>query len=355
MDERQADLRVETSTKFDRTVEGIVFQCEVHPWTEKIPAYLVVTIIQKTNGDFCVGKTTEGAQAGWLKRWSISHVQTEDQSFNDDFDVISDRTPDFASKSFQFAAARDAVRKLFDMGVTLIRNDGQGIDLIWMDFCADNAIENVIDSAAIELRNLTNCCLEAPKNQHRWPIRERLHVPLAISVPFLVTVSNFFVIALAKITGTTARAVDDSFAHLWFEILVSFPLIALWVIISFWMLKGRSNSAVLLPVLWIISGITIFFACSIWIFTLNAQLDRSPSKAFVQPIVGYRPTNFGYDIDVEFWHPDRPIKTIFISNDDYAKDRLSFMQCDALAIETKPGYFGYEWISSVKPAVGVHP
>jgi hypothetical protein len=353
VDERQPSQRIETSTKFERTVEGTAYQCEVHPQTEEIAAYLVVTIIQKTNGDFSIGKTQEGAQPGWLKRWAITHVQTEDESFNADFDVITDRTPAFATESLRSATARDAVRKLFGMGVQLIRNDGLGIDLIWPDYCSDMAIETVIDSAAIELRKLTDCCLEAPEHQRRWLIREKWHIQTAVAVPFLAVFSNFLVIALSAITGTSARAVDESITHWWFEVLVSLPFIALWIIILYWMLKGRSNSAALLLTLWITSGIAMFFSCSMWIFTLNAQLDSSPGTSIVQPIVDFRQTYSGYDIDVLFWHSDRPFKRIFVSNADYAQDRLAFMRCDSLVIETKPGYFGYEWISSVKPAEGM--
>ena len=93
-----------------------------------------------------------------------------------------------------------------------------------------------------------------------------------------------------------------------------------------------------------------FFAAGFPLLQLaNAALDQGAPTKYEQPVIDFVATDSGYRADVLSWRPERAIQPVRIDEEGNAGDPLHFADCRMLAIKTKPGFFGFEWISSVRP------
>ena len=340
---------VEGATKGEQTHEGITYEYEYHPGEEGVPSYFVLTIVQQTEGDFLLSKTSPKRLLGrWLKRRGITYVRSGDEMFDNRFDVVTDATPAFATACLRSAEARVAVEWLFSTGATLLRNDGKGIDAIWTEFARPKEdLPATIKDAASPLRALIERCATFRPSRVLGISVEKWGWPGACAVPAAAFLAVF--VAMAVLMKTNAKHVDE--VPIAMGLLVTLPVLVPWLFISYRMVKGRGNSVGYIPAVWGFSVLTFWMAGSTWFLALNSALDRSPPSRCVQPILAIAPTETGsgYDVDVVSWRPGKDVQRIFVSHAESRQDPLAFHGRQALEIRTKPGFFGYQWICSVKP------
>mgnify|MGYP006908263148 FL=1 len=351
---------IASAARFEKVIDGTTFQCESHSGDEDIPSYLVVTILETLNGDFAVTQVPAGSEPGWLKRHGITHVLSGDASFDKRFDVVTDRTPAFVKECMQMPEAREAVRTIFAAGetasaeVTLIRNDGRGIDAIYGQLSPDVDIDALLETAAVALNELLRCCDNADRATHRSLIPERWRWPGALVVPAAVFLSGIAAVAWHFWTpgGALVHATEGTWS---LDFLIAGVLLLAVMAVCSYVVKGRSNSVKALILLSISSLAGLFFASSMWVLAGNKTFDRSPPTLHVQKVIGFQAKDFGFEFEVESWHPEKNVQNIFIPEKEFLENAAAFISCEEMAIETKPGFFGYEWISSRKPLPIDHP
>ncbi len=313
-------------------------------------SYVVLTIIGPSGGDFMVLRTAAKSCLGdRLKRLGIAYVTSEDQTFDERFDVATDNSPAFARLYFGRAEVRAAVSSLFDMGFTVVRNDGKGIDAIRTPLNeADSSWKATIPDAVNGLLTLAGAGASVRSRRFLGISIDAWGWPGACLVPFaavLGTIAAGYMLFL-----TNARyATDPYFAGS----SVAAPLLALWIILSYHLIRGRAKSPVHLPIVWFASALTFWLAGSTWALAFNASLDAGQITRHVQPIlIVERKTDeldTGYHVYVPSWHPGEEFQKIVISHAECRQYSFPIMLAKNLRIDTKPGFLGYEWICSIEP------
>ncbi|WP_339908326.1 hypothetical protein [Symmachiella dynata] len=243
---------------------------------------------------------------------------------------------------------RDAVRDLFDKGHAFIRNDGLGIDTAWTHLPDDEDRESAIEWTASRVQVLADCCTAAAETQKRSILPEKLPwgwmLVFPISLPFLAIAASAWLPP-----QNHGQHIDELAAYLPLEILFVAVFAIPWLLVTCSVVKGRGNSLTAFIALLIFSLAGFFGASFPLILLANTTLDQGPPTEHNQWVVDFVSTESGLRADVLSWRPEKQIQQVRISEDVLAKDRLAFADCKMLTIETKPGFLGHEWISSVKP------
>lgn len=354
VDEKRPDRVIEGSTKREGVYQGVEYQLEYHPGKEDFPPFLVVSVLEETDGDFMV---TRSEEKGWfrrkLKQWGVSYVKTGDKQFDGEYDIVTESTPGFAKACLAGEELRGPVKALFETGFTALRNDGKGIDAIWTQLPEGHSLsQSFLEGAVAQLASLVQGWGTIRTRRFLGIRADTLGWNLGLIVPFLIAFSMFADMLLA-VGGRTPAAsqVDADSIPIWFVLMFVAPLLLLWLAVLFFLAKGRYNSHAYLAVVGSVTCIVFYFGGSVHLFTLNAALDRGEPTAHVELIHGFAPTDSGsgYDIVVPAWLAPDQSETIFVSNEEYEEDAWAYDNAVGLEITTKPGYFGFEWILDVRP------
>lgn len=340
------------SEKLEGAFEGVEYQSEYNPGTETSPPFMVLSVLEPSDGDFMVVKhQVAGCLGRLLKRWGVTFVKTRDEAFDDRYDVVTERTPGFAAACFRDDGHRQAVDGLFDLGATAVRNDGKGLDAIHTSFEREmDDDSSFIHQAMTHLGTLSAGCTQIAGRRCLGVQADRLKWIAAMAVPIAVMVLMFAVGNVSShLVGPRQVDGDNAFGRLAVK-LVAAPLF-IWLPLSFWLVKGKSRSAEFLGVVWAVSIIAFYFCASMLVFDLNALLDRGPTTNRIQAVIALsaNDTATGYQIQVPSWRENTAWQTIFVPRKRYEQNQLAFEQTEALKITTRPGFFGFEWISSFEP------
>jgi len=328
---------------------GIRFEYEYgdHEGRNK-PSYFKVWLKRPGKGEFHI--TRENLFDQIFKKLSITkEIQTGDKAFDSAF-YIATQTSRFTALVLSSSEKRNAIWELFSMGYNEVWYNGQTLEAKWSPF-APNAklvpgfLDKTAENLAIIIKDLPEAG-ESPASTRKIDYTKRR---IAI---YLFTVILVFSGIFTYIGGITLGAPLDRFSVLLFSLIFSIPVFAIYMfgIVRLFRGSARTHREVKKVFLFTLASLVLigWGLCMI----LNAKLDQSPvepRKALVVKkhvgSVSHKDPFEEYYVLVESWREGRKTEKVVIRSSHYSRIQIGKTY---LAIATKPGRFGFEWIVSYK-------
>lgn len=128
----------------DTGSEETKFQLEHYPGSPDSPTWQTLTVFRKSNGDFTWRIACDPANALHLDskqsavaahsapvKTASQYIFSGDKTFDKRFDVTTEKTPRHATACMQDTAIQAHLERLAELGFTLVRDDGQGLDAVF--------------------------------------------------------------------------------------------------------------------------------------------------------------------------------------------------------------------------------
>lgn len=322
---------------------GLKYSCRYTPGGRSSPSSLSVWLDCPSSGAFAVRKESAFDRVG--KGMGLTReVQTGDGEFDDLFFIESNREA-FAVSFFGEAVRRQAVRFLFRLGAARLRHNGKTMEAVWSPFAvrADTNPSFVNDAVSL-LGILTKDLPAVPP-----PVPGAGGSRAGIFWTFAVAVLSELVGVLALVIGLVRYEPLDPGRLMLRSLAYSLPLLAAFCVAAAWLLRGRSTSHVhyLIALLLALIGFPLAGAgVEMW---LNGALDAAPpmqhAALAVEKYVSKSDDSLSYYVIVKSWRPGRETEKLGVDWPFYTKVEEGG---STLAVTTKPGRFGFEWLVSLE-------
>ncbi|PIU20806.1 MAG: hypothetical protein COT18_00290 [Elusimicrobia bacterium CG08_land_8_20_14_0_20_59_10] len=327
-------------TARELTFSGRRIRTQYRPRSRNSPSLLSLLTEVPSSGTFSL--TAQSAAETFMQKLGLeTDVETGDPGFDPRFDVDSDDS-DFAVAYFASPKKREAVQALFALGCSAIHLEEGGLHADWTPFeIKEDTPAEFIGSA---LPHLAALCEELPAFASMRPMgglskkNFRIFCGVLLALSFLLFVS--FLIFAGKLQPL------DSLKLFLDSLRYSLSAWLLFVVITALLLKGKT---------WFFSGLLQFAAVCVVLFPLlgycggvwfNAVLDDS-KPAVHRAQVLYKSSHRNrssttYYVRVRSWRHPGGVERLAVPGAVYRQVQL---QRDFAVVETKPGYFGYEYVT----------
>ena len=272
-----------------------------------------------------------------------TNVKTGDPQFDSRFDVDFDDSA-FATAYFASSKKREAVYALFAKGCSAIEMDNSELRADWFPFrINENSTADFVNDA---LPHLTALSEELPASISVQPMRWIGHKNYRsitqglILVLLLILVASLFFYELAPL---------DSQKFFLRSLRYSVPVYLAFLVITAMLLKGKS---------WFFSGLMRAVVAGLLLFPLllgycggvwlNATRDNSQPTVYRQEVqsksIHESSKNTAYFVRVLSWREAGGIESFSVSGHVYYQVQPGLT---VAVVETKPGYFGYEFVKKI--------
>jgi hypothetical protein len=322
-------------------IDAVEYRYHYYPGSKNSPSSFRVEIDAPSDISFKV--TREGGFDRLSKRLGISaEVQTGDQDFDDNFYITTDDNQ-FIQAFFGSSEKRQAVRDIFSAGFNRVEHNGKAMVVV----CSPFKIDKEIDQS--QLTNLASDLIrlgqQMPQISHSpiW-MNQSSAWKTSRAVVFSVTFLCFFISIAALIISISKYSPFDKLAVFLDSLKWSIPAFIVYAGLAVFLLKGRSSSHRELLVIISIAIIGLIIGGWGGEMVLNGYLDKSEtahhrvrvlSKSKSTPKNGTT-----YYARVESWRGSGTEK-IKIRHADYRAIRENQTE---LALDTRSGKFGFEWL-----------
>lgn len=358
--------------------DGAPYEVRRYPGDDTVQPFLVVSRIGPAGWPYVVLR--RGPIRGELNRmvrsmfWSL---RTGDAAFDREFVIRSTGKGAWLSGVLSSPRWRESVTRLFDMGCTVVRSDGLGVDVLWMPFPPEVSDHPQIE----ELDDEGEWAAESPAPASAAPADDPARIQIALSclaqllsvdenaetVPVRASKWRAIVVLIASVaTLATALLLFAAWGRDRYSLVgtpdprtlsILGPGVVIGVVLMGLLCRRLRRVFSRPPQVMIFLFGTLFcmVATGMGLLTANAVLDRKPATVRVQRVVSVESDESGrVSALVEPWGgPEVPFH-IPLPRDRGEQLKALFLVAATespvvnLEITTKPGFFGWEWIQQVK-------
>jgi len=309
------------------------------------PSGFRVEIDAASEGSFKVAR--EGRFDRLAKRLGITtEIQTGDRDFDEDF-FITTSDNEFAQSFFSSSDKRRAIRDIFEKGFNRIEHDGQTMVAICSPFKMDERIdESLLRQLASDLVTLAQRMphiSQAPLwsgPSSTWKTRRILAFSMAILVSILGAAAVFI--------GLSRYRPFDLLSVFLDSLKWSLPACVVYVALAVSLLKGRSTShrelVIVVPIALtglILGGWGGEMVCNGYLDTSEVTTHRA---RVVLKTESRSKNGTTYRAHVASWRNTGSEK-IRVTHAEYRAIRKNQT---VLALDTKPGRLGFEWLKEYR-------
>jgi hypothetical protein len=335
---------VPRGTEGESTHAGITYRYKHFRGTDKAPPYFRITIPCSSQGAFKITRETKFDR--FFKRLGICvELDTHDPEFDDRFYITTDTIP-FTRACLERRENRESIRTVFDLGFNHLKHDGKAIILTWNRFPRRQLMETAVMEQGVALLAVLHEKLPGipgmdTQESSAWKSKRLL----SFALPGLALVTGI----IALIVGLTTYRPLDTFKIFLNSLSISLPLFVLFVWFSIHLLKGRSSSHRELIAVFFIALFGFPLAGFGYTAYLNGAWDREMEMVHdvqvVKKFYSRSKSSYTYYARVNSWRQDRETEKLRVSRRFY--NRLQAGE-SIIAVTTKPGKFGYEWIVRIE-------
>lgn len=308
------------------------------------PPFLVLSLLVDSNCGFGVFRKSASLAGSRVARALGTDLTSGDAAFNQEFRIRALGTTGPAAQCLRSPEWRDAVRALFASGFNMVRSDGTGFDVVWTSYPADQPPEPLVLPAVEQLARLI------PPNARVEPYREP-GGQLGLYATILVAVVLLFVL-MRLIPLAEYRAEFVVPAHGIGRPLLGAAVAALLVATGLTLLLRRRLARWTVLTLFLATSIVSFVYLAVGVALLNARLDTGPASINVQRATGFE-TRAGRPFAlVTPLHGGHSEQRVPVTPELYSRlTALAASHPDFafLELQTRPGFFGIEWIAGATP------
>lgn len=326
-------------------VDSVEYRYRYYPGSKNSPSSFRVEIDTPSDKSFKV--TREGGFDRLSKRLGISaEVQIGDQDFDENF-YITTNDNEFGQFYFSSSAKRQAIRDIFSAGFNRVEHNGKTIVAICSPFKMDREIDQAL------LTNLASDLIRLGQQMPRisqspmW-VNQSSAWKTNRTVVFSVTFLVFFISIAALIIGISKYSPFDKLAVFLDSLKWSIPAFIVYAGLAVFLLKGRSSSHRELLIVVSIAIIGLILGGWGGEMALNGYLDKSKTAHHRARVLkkskSTSKNGTTYYARVESWRGSGTEK-IRISHADYRAIRENQTE---LALDTKSGRFGFEWLEKYR-------
>jgi len=332
----------EAETSFGR----VAYRTEFQPNSGKSGqdnSFLKVSVDCPSCGNFRIVR--ENSFDAFFKKIGIAcEIETRDPEFDRNFYILTDHA-DFASAYFSDARKREAVRAIFRLGAAEVKHNGKTLEAKWSPFKLDRGMDRSFIERSVE--PLARLCREMPvffprkgeTGAFSWKVKRGI----AFAVPALILAAGL----LALVGGAGLYRPLDEYELFLASLKYSLPLFAVYVWAAVKLLKGRSGShrelaaAVLMSAsVFVVSGFGIGrFLNGFW----DTAASRTRPALVVEKYARNTDDGVHHYVRLQSWRREGKTEKLRISRALYGK--IEPVKT-VMALVTKPGRFGFEWIVS---------
>lgn len=322
-------------------VDSVEYRYRYYPGSKNSPSSFRVEIDVPSDISFKVAR--EGGFDRLSKRLGISaEVQTGDQDFDDNFYITTDDN-EFIQAFFGSSEKRQVVRDIFSAGFNRVEHNGKTMVAVCSPFKMDKEVDQS------QLTNLASDLIRLGRQMPQisqspaW-MNQSSAWKTSRTVVFSVTFLFFFISIAALVISISKYSPFDKLAVFLDSLKWSIPAFIVYAGLAVFLLKGRSSSHRELLVIISIAIIGLIIGGWGGEMALNGYLDKSETAHHrVRVLSKSKSTSKNgttYYAHVESWR--RPgTEKIKIRHADYRAIREKQTE---LALDTKSGKFGFEWL-----------
>ncbi len=324
----------------ESTHEGITYYYKHFRGTDKAPPYFSITIPCPTAGAFAVKPETKFDR--FFKKLGVCvEIDTHDPTFDDAFYITSDTIP-FTRSFLEKSENRRSIQALFNLGFNQLKHDGKNLVATWQNFprrteMETATMEKAVEQLAVPVRHLPKITTYETEESPAWKLRRLF----AFAFPILITVTGIVALIL---TFTTYRPLDPG-KMLVNSLKYSLPAFVLFTWFSIHLLKGRSTSHRELIAVFFIVLFGFPAAGFGYSGYLNGALDNNPpaihDALVIKKYYTKSKSNYSYYARVKSWRETENTERLGVSHRYYKSLEPGK---SVIAVTTKPGKFGFEWI-----------
>jgi uncharacterized protein with PQ loop repeat len=328
----------------ENTYDGITYRYKHFRGTDKAPPYFTITIPCSTNGAFKI--TKESKFDRFFKRLGVCvEMTTHDPEFDDTFYIATDTIP-FTRTCLERRENRKSIQAVFNLGFNLLKHDGKSIIITWQRFPRKQlmetaTMETVVAQMATISKKLPEIRQPEQNDSSTWKSKRLL----AFGIAIFSLISGI----ITMIIGLTNYKPLDPGSLFFNSLSYSLPLFVLFVWISLQLLKGRSTSHYELIAVFIIAFFGFPLAGFGYTAYSNGAWDKNMATVHDAQVVhkyySRNKNSYTYYSVVNSWREDQVNEKIKVSKSFYNHLQPG---SSVMAITTKPGRFGYEWIVSIE-------
>lgn len=320
--------------------EGVPYYYLHDKGTDKKPPEYRIMFPCTTPGNFIIRRETKSDR--FFKKLGISvEMATHDPTFDDTF-YIDSKTVPFTRDFLEKPENREAVRTLFSFGFTSLEHNGAFIVLTWKNFPRGQQIEAAAREKVAEQMAILNRGLMKIPSYKTGFTAARFKQFLVFGITGLVSITGI----IAFITGRNHYTPLDMWQVFFKSLSVSVPLFFLFILVSLFLLRGRSSSHRELISVFLITLFTFPMAGFGYGVFFNGALDKDPPTPYQVLVLGKHKSggkNTAYYAEVESWRENENTELVGISRQLYQQLEP---RSSKIIITTKPGKFGFEYIIS---------
>ena len=321
-------------------LENTEFEYRYFPGAKNSPPSLTLITRCAAPGDFSVSRET--AFDRFFKRLGIAvELSTSDTEFDSKVYIKSNDIP-FIQRYFQDHRKREAVLALQKLDCTQVTLNGKMLKIVCSPFLLERLeSESFLNEVAKYMSVLVQ---DMPQNLDRsifwgipvWQSNRAFIFSMAVLSLLVGVVCSFWMIQFDPL--------DDGKIFI-YGLKFTLPALLVFVFFSVVLLKGRSNSHNELVTSTVL-GIIGLALCSLSVPAyINGKYDPGRSIVHTVTVIDKYTTrsknHTSYYVRVQSWRPNRSSELFSVSRSRYYS--LNAYQSQ-VAIETKPGHLGFEWV-----------
>lgn len=336
-----ADLKPGSPVKL--TYEGREYEYTYVKGDGNTPPYLKISVESVSNGDFEIEKRS--FENAFFKAIGILRdFNTGDAGFDKQFFILTD-SHTFTSSYFMERAKKDAVYRLFELGFDRIIHDGAVMECRWGRFKPKRDFNlSVINEA---LTHLSALIKEMPRAEAESAYIKPKNRALSPQGTVFAVIILFCLATAGLWWGLREYPPLDSINMFLGSLWYSIPAFAAFLWLTALIVRGKAKSHEMFKIIVLLS-IIFFPVCGFGTFlNVNGYLDKSESSVHRMKVESKRKSTskgrVSHYVSFKSWRKGRDFEKIKIKSEDYERVKPGVTQ---MAVETKPGRLGYEWVSS---------
>lgn len=328
-----------------RDYKGHSYEYHYFSGAKNSPSFLSISLNTSNLGKFVIRK--ESKFDVFFKNIGLTkEIQTGDKDFDDKFYITTDNAG-FTKNYLNNKAVLQAIKAIYETGFKHIEVNKNKIlakksPCSKKDKVEDKTIETIVENLLVIQKNAPET-VEWEAGNQAWKLKR---IILFAVLGLLFILSMIFLIA-----GLATYPVLDAGKLFLFSLKYS---IILWLVscwISIKLLKGRASS----HIEFLIAAGVFLFSYLLGAFGmtsyLNGKLDNSVPYEYQQLVIDKKietsKNSKTYYAIVNSWREDRETEKIKVGKSHY--DKINSGET-LLLISTKPGAFGFEWITDYQIA-----
>lgn len=338
---------IKSGQTYESQEDGRHFFYKYFAGSKNNPSYFKIWVTCPSGGSFQIGR--ESALDRLFKNLGITvEIQTGDKQFDRDYFINTD-TVAFTSACFSSPERRQAVNELFKLNFKKISHNNNILEISITPFTFSEKFDKAtVESAVKQLVVLGH---DMPADYYERKVIGTPAWKFQRNIIYTVSITSAVVGVVAMFWGNVSYPPLDPFDIFKDSLGHALPALLVFIVLSVYLLKGRSSSHVDLLTNLCISLIGIPLLVYSGMVTGNGYLDEFPAAYHEVRATGKHysksKNSTTYYVLLESWRDSHVTEEIKVNKRSYDQihSGITFM-----GITTRPGYLGYEWLVAYKIA-----